>query len=290
MANAWDALLANSMPGAGPRVVNTQSDPEYDQLMGINTNTGNTLQDSMGQLQSILQRNTPQGQAMTMEIAKQKLANQMAIQLAQAKIDLQKANPEYDSHPTPWGAIIMTNKLDPNDTHEVGGAVGGKDAYVAKLKSETADANADAAVKSDPNYVQNQLAEQAGKVNLVNAQTSLAKANTEYAEGAKASLANARAASLTGNKPLSEEDKVHLQTRTYQKYGIPTNGDPMMLAYFDRKNPGVRDKANQEIAAQIQARSQGGGAAAQPDPSQAPDVGSLMNLSNGVTNQGLLGQ
>lgn len=290
MANAWDALLASAQPGSGV-AIDSAPNPEYDNLMGLAPTAGDDpLTAGLKQANSIIQRNTPQGRAMTMEIAKEKLANQMAIQLAQAKIDLAKANPEYDAHTTPWGAVIMTNKFDPNDTHEVGGAAGGKEAYVAKLGAETADANADAAIKGNPGYVQNQLDEQAGKVNLVNAQTSLAKANTAYAEGAKATLANARANNLT-NKPLSSEDQVRLQQFTYKKYGIPTSGDVLENAMFDKKHPGVRDQANQEIAAQIQARSQGGGAAVPPDPSQAPDVGSLMNLSNGINpNQGLLGQ
>lgn len=284
MANAWDALLANAMPGSGPHIVNTAPNPDYDQAMGINTNTGDTLQDSMGQLNSILQRNTPQGQQMTMDMAKAKMANQLAIQLMQAKTDLAKANPEYDAHPTPWGSILMTNKYNPDDTHEEGGFPGAKDAYVVQEQAKAATAK----TQATPEYQNAVLAEQVGKPALQTAQTNAANAMPEL-RSAMIGLDTARAAAAgqRATPKWTTEDDTRVQARVFAKNGIDTKN----LALAKVMDPAGYAKAVQEteatIASEKAARAAGttGAAAPQtPDASQAPDVGSMLNLSNGLNS------
>lgn len=271
MANAWDALLQPARP------ISTGPNPDYDQAMGINTNTGNDLQDALGQLQSIQQRNTPVGQAMTMEIAKEKMANQLALQLMQQKMQLQRQYPEYQSHPTPWGSVLMVNPYDPSDNKEVGGFEGAKDTYIAQEKAKAADANADAVIKGDPSYASNQLAESKAKLGLIQAQTGEANAMASL-RPAQALLYGARTdAAAQKDTELSETDKTKIQQRVMAKYGynplrpfgIDDDQKAAMLAE-------ITSETQKEAAAKAAGSPRSAGLAAPAAQATPPDLSGLM--------------
>lgn len=287
MANAWDALLASAQPGSGV-MTDSAPNPEYDNLMGLApTANDDPVTAGLKQANSIIQRNTPEGRSLTMEIAKSKLANQMAIQLEQAKIDLAKANPEYDPHVTPWGGIVMTTKYSPDVTESYGGAEGAKDAYTAKLAAETATSK----TQASPEYQAAALAEETGKPALQTAQTAAANAMPGLRE-AMINRDNALANSKTAPKPWTTEDSKKVTDTMFEQMGVPTKPD----AFWDLRNPGVREKATAaaqaEIAKQQAARTSGSAGAPAPAPTgPAPDISNLLNLSNGLNpNQGLLDQ
>lgn len=275
MANAWDALLQPARP------ISTGPNPDYDQAMGINTNTGDDLQNALGQLQSIQQRNTPVGQAMTMEIAKEKMANQLALQLMQQKMQLQRQYPEYQAHPTPWGSVLMVNPYNPDDSKEVGGFAGAKDTYIAAQQAGMAKDKAQTAIMSDPSYVQNQLDESKAKVDLTRAQTGEAQAMAALRPAqVQAQLALAGNRETKGND-LSEKDITDITNRIY------TAND------FDPKKPftapdgvtasSLQPKVDAAIAAERARRqsnklqtSTGAGLAAPAAQATPPDLSGLM--------------
>lgn len=286
MTNAWDVLINDAEQGPRPIMPNN---PDLNSLVGIDNSN------PLSQLQGSMFANSQQGRAMSMEMAKEKLANQMAIQLEQAKIDLAKANPEYTPHVTPYGGILMTQKYSSDVTEAYAGIPGAKEAAATGFAAQINENN----YKASDQYTKDQAAKTEAEINKDKAMTDQATANAEYARGAKSALATARADTVGQGKPWGPEDDKKVEDFVNKKYGIPAT-DPYGL--FDMMHPGQREKAANEIEQRIAAGKAGKGRGAQltqaaasgipapaADGSQMPDVGSLMNLSNGV-GKGLMDQ
>lgn len=277
----WQALLNDT-----PTPVDTVRDPMFDQLMGFSEDPNDSgITSLIKGFQSGMARNTPQGQALTMEIAKQRLANQMQMQLMQQKIELAKQYPEYKVVNTPYGANLV-NPYDPNDVHSIEAAPGAKDAYAAQLAASTAENQ----FKASPEGMGLLKQQEQGKVDLQKAQVGYyntrpdlvaaqidaakAKAQLEANGGVKAMQgmaykdAVARAvADLTGVAGTDSMSSLMASTKLQK----------MMQA-----DPSIRDQFQQRVQQYMQPKTSGLGGSPQqqqPNTTGIPDLSNLMNPS-----------
>src|SRR5574337_96362 len=133
MPAPWEALL-NTTPQSAS--YNPIPNPEMDSLMGFNAQEGDdaTTRFFKG-FQSAQFRNSPQGQQLTMEMAKNKLAMQLQAQLYQQKLELEKQFPDYKAVPTQYGAIVIDTH-NPANFHQIESTPGALPAYQSEMAAK----------------------------------------------------------------------------------------------------------------------------------------------------------
>jgi hypothetical protein len=273
-AHPWDALLDTT---ATP--VDTVANPDYDSAMGYAAKPGDSNATVfMKALQSSLQRNTPEGRELTAGIAKQKLANQFAIQLMQQKMELEKQYPTYLAHPLPQGGVMMVNPTNPKDNYTLGQVPGATEAYTSKIAAEKAKND----MAADPEVIgaERQQAllgpkKEQAQINYYNDRSELDKAKQEAA---------AAKAALGGQKPWTTEDDVRVHNQVAQEMAfnpkdnmfqmLINSGDPMATKRLTEYQQKVQERISKEKGE----RSQGRGGLVQPAASaqEPPDFSSLL--------------
>lgn len=277
----WQALLdSNATP------VDPFPNADFDKAMGYDSQPTDSagVQFAKG-LMSSMQRNTPEGRQMTMELAKQKMANQLALQLEEQKAQLKQKYPEYHIEKTPYGAIAI-NPYKPTDQVTAEAYPGAKDDYSALTKAKSAAEKAKAETESDPAYQKAQLAEQVGKPDLQAAETQYYKDRGPL-EQARADAARAQA-ELAGRRA----DQADRGKQPDRKEITAEVNEEMQI---DPKKPFMNDPAKLALAAsEIEKRYQqrmrqwraGGAGLANPNSvggsnaAPIPDVSKLMNLND----------
>src|SRR5258708_1189171 len=102
----WEQLLAQQ-----PQTVNTERNSDFDSAFGVQEDSNDDTATAFTKgLQSSLLRNSPQGRELTMEMAKMKMANQLALNLEKQKMELARQYPTYEHVVGPFGAIVAFNK------------------------------------------------------------------------------------------------------------------------------------------------------------------------------------
>lgn len=236
------------------RPTDVSSNPDYDKLMGFAAQPGDdaATQFSKG-LQSVLSRNTPEGRAMTAEIAKGKLANQLAIQLRQQQMELAKQYPTYQHFVnTGMGTVLAIDEFGNSKT------IGQENPLlVQKMQAETQRLQGDAAeaqFKGSAPYQQAQIQDLAARADASKAQAgyhnALAQSMPEL-QAARALAAQAQANARLNNPKMGDvtpAEQEQIQNMVYNKYNIKKGS---MV-----NDPAVMQKANAEVDQQVNALKQ----------------------------------
>lgn len=272
-AAPWQALL-----NATPAPIDTVDNPIFDQLMGFGQTPGDDgITSFMKGLQSGMARNTPQGQQLTQEIMKSKLANQMQMQLMQEKIQLAKDNPEYKVVNTPWGANLI-NPLNPDDTHAIPNAPNAQQAYQAQLQANMVKNQ----YESSPAHLASMQAQDTTKPQLMQAQANFYNqrpgllAAQEQANNARANYY--QAGGTRGIVGLSYADAQ--KQAASELLGIQGTDPTFFGAQLQNalsKNPSLMAAFNTRVLQLTQPRTQQQPAAGGQQPSTTPDLSNLLN-------------
>ena len=270
MAEPWDALL-NTTPQSAS--YNPIPNPEMDQLMGFNAQEGDdaTTRFFKG-FQSAQFRNSPQGQQLTMEMAKNKLAMQLQAQLYQQKLELEKQFPDYKAVPTPYGAI-MINPHNPSDTSTIESTPGALPAYQSKMAAEKAQSD----YQASPEGVQSMKDAAQAKINLEKAQAGYMNSRPELMR-TQMELNEAKAQLAAQGKP---ENYTEARNRAISDVlGIYVNGPTMqsgLILDAFRKDPKLQQKVRDRIDYYMQAKNP---QSSDVQPQVAPDLSGLLDTSN----------
>lgn len=276
MALPWQTQEGPNEP------VNTARDPEFDKMYGVEESPNDSgPQAFVKSLQSSLLRNSAGGRETQQQMIKNKLAVQLQTQLMQAKIELEKANPEYSAHPTPWGSVIMIDPRNPSNNKEVGGFAGAKDAYISKMGAEKAAND----LAADPEVIGAKKKEALLQPDKTAAETEYYK-NRPAVEQAQVNLANRRIDDAQRTQADKDRgpapNRKDVEKEVYAEMQIDPN-KPFM------NDAGALLKASQEIENRYNKRlkdwragSTGAQGVAAPTASKgpAPDLSKLTNLND----------
>lgn len=270
MPAPWEALL-NTTPQSAS--YNPIPNPEMDQLMGFDAQEGDdaTTRFFKG-FQSAQFRNSPQGQQLTMEMAKNKLAMQLQAQLYQQKLELEKQFPDYKAVPTPYGAI-MINPHNPSDTRTIESTPGALPAYQSEMAAKKAQSD----YQASPEGVQSMKDAAQAKINLEKAQAGYMNSRPELMQAQK-DLAETRAQLAGKPKPLTWQQA--MMQAAQEVTGVLGTGDMSMMQINSAlQDPTVKSKVSQR--AQQLMSGQGVNPQSSTNQSQvAPDLSGLLDTDN----------
>lgn len=265
MANAWDALLnSNAQPVNMPT-----ADLKESLGYGDDPNDDTATRFSKG-LAASLYANSSSGRELTGELAKQRMAAKIALQLEQQKMQLAQQYPDYSSvvH-APNGAVIGFSPKGGQQTTIVPGSDLGQQAYEAEMRKKVAE--------GDPDVLTAGKQEAQAKVDLTKAQTSNQLAMPEL-RTAQALLAATRAGAVGQPKPPKPVTYKDARTQALGELGLTDKvmADPFLMSTWQKNHQGVDvESAINKRVMQLQGAQ--GTAPAAGGATSAPDASGLFN-------------
>lgn len=269
----WQALLNTD---AEP--VDTERNSTFDKMSGVDEQSGDdsTTQFVKG-LQSSLLRNSPRGRDVTMEIMKAKLANQMAIQLEEAKKQLNQKYPTYQIEKTPFGSEVFDPTTGKIISHE--DFPGAKELFGETNKAKMGAEVAKSQLEASPEYIAAKKAEALGAPALQDARTKEANAmaliRPAEAQHLMAQTDNINNPKPKPQPPLNTADIDRITNNYYKRHGY----DPKAKSNSFLDPEGLKAKALEPgLQAEI-AKEQAERAAGRGGPS-TPDVGNMLDFNS----------
>jgi hypothetical protein len=248
------------------------ANPDVDQAMGYAPNENDDAATSFGKaFQSAMFRNSDEGRTLATQLAKEKLANQLAMQLEERKLQLAKQYPTYEhfaTNPitgattgfTKFGASAVLNELSADQ----------QGMMKSKFEAEQAKASADAKeATSRGNYY-----------DAISSPKALEADQKVKTMQAQAALATARAGAVGHPvvKPLSPADEERVQKIAMQNvYPGYVPGKHYSNRQFDAdQKAGIAEQKIKDEADRVRQTFQPQGNSGLGTPSAPPDFGNLL--------------
>lgn len=263
-----------------PPQMNAPASPELDQAMGYDIQPGDDAGAQFSKtLQSMLYRGSPEGRQLVSEIAKQKIANQLSLQLQQQQAALARINPEYQHFvSTGLGTVLAIDKFGNTATlgQENPTLVGMRQAELARTQAETGSYQAQAQrnqMLASPEYMNAELQDKKATAAYKNAQAN-ALPEVQAARSAQAQ-ALAQLRSMQTQKPGADELQLDKDISALQNRiaGVST-GSGFVIPLTDEQKAAANNLLTQkkqqlqQLQQQRQSRAMSGGLLSTPQTQQ----------------------